>query len=164
MKSLQKGFTLIELMIVIAIIGILAAIAIPAYQNYVIRAQVTEGLSLANNYETAVAEFYQNNGTFPGGVSIAGSPTTIPMPGASFGKYVSAITVDPKGNVLINYGGAQASTKLGAASVLYINVGTNTNGDVSWVCGSSTPPGTLVMSGVGTTNIPAQYLPSSCHP
>jgi type IV pilus assembly protein PilA len=164
MKSLQKGFTLIELMIVIAIIGILAAIAIPAYQNYVIRAQVTEGLSLADTYETAVAEFYQNNGTFPTGTSVAGSATTIPMAFASTGKYVSAVTVDAKGNVKINYGGAQASTKLPLASVLYINVGTNTNGDVNWVCGTATPPGTLTMSGVGVTNISPQYLPSSCHP
>src|ERR1700681_2004660 len=93
MKSLQKGFTLIELMIVIAIIGILAAIAIPAYQNYTIRAQVTEGLSLADPFKTAVSEFYQNQGTFPLGVSANGSATTIPMPGNSVGKYVSAVTV-----------------------------------------------------------------------
>ena len=131
MKAIQKGFTLIELMIVIAIIGILAAIAIPAYQNYIIRSQVTEGLSLADNYETAVAEFYQNNGTFPAGVSVAGSSTTIPMPGASVGKYVSAITVDASGNIKVNYGGTQASSKLPTTSVLYLQVGTNTNGDVA---------------------------------
>ena len=65
-KSVQKGFTLIELMIVIAIIGILAAIAIPAYQDYTIRAQVSEGLSLADGAKTAVAEFYNNTGRFAG--------------------------------------------------------------------------------------------------
>jgi len=65
MKTLQKGFTLIELMIVIAIIGILAAIAIPAYQNYTIRAQVTEGLSLAAGWKTAISEYYAQQGAFP---------------------------------------------------------------------------------------------------
>ncbi len=65
MKTLQKGFTLIELMIVIAIIGILAAIAIPAYQDYTIRAQVTEGLNLAGALKAGIAEFYAQNGSWP---------------------------------------------------------------------------------------------------
>ena len=65
LKNIQKGFTLIELMIVIAIIGILAAIAIPAYQNYTIRSQVTEGLSLADGWKTSISEYYAQNGSFP---------------------------------------------------------------------------------------------------
>jgi type IV pilus assembly protein PilA len=165
MKSLQKGFTLIELMIVIAIIGILAAIAIPAYQNYTIRAQITEGLSLADNYKTAVAEFYQNLGAFPQGTSLTGSSTTIPMPGASQGKYVSAVTIDTKGNIEITYAGPQASAKLANGNVLYLNVGTDTNGDVAWVCGlqSTTPPAGVTLNGAATTTIAPQYLPASCH-
>src|SRR6185437_6555217 len=75
MKVIQKGFTLIELMIVIAIIGILAAIALPAYQDYTIRAQVTEGLSLAGGVETAEADYFAQYGVMPAaGVTIASGP------------------------------------------------------------------------------------------
>src|ERR1700743_1742152 len=73
MKSVQKGFTLIELMIVVAIIGILAAIAIPAYQDYTIRAQVSEANTMAAGLETAMVDFYNDKGTWP--VSMAGAPT-----------------------------------------------------------------------------------------
>ncbi len=72
MKTAQKGFTLIELMIVVAIIGILAAIAIPAYQDYTIRSQVTEGMNLASAVETGVAEYYANTGSWPGTLTAAG--------------------------------------------------------------------------------------------
>jgi type IV pilus assembly protein PilA len=163
MKSLQKGFTLIELMIVIAIIGILAAIAIPAYQNYTIRAQVTEGLSLADSFKTAIAEFYQNNGTWPAGTSPGGTATTIPMAGVASGKYVSGITVTAAGNIQIAYAGPQASTKI-KADVLFLQPGTDANGDVIWVCGTATVPPTVTLAAAAATTIPAQYLPSSCHP
>jgi type IV pilus assembly protein PilA len=96
MKAVQKGFTLIELMIVIAIIGILAAIAIPAYQNYTIRSQVTEGLSLADGWKTSISEFYAQNGSFPVGNSTGGSATTIVAAGNSQGKYVGSIQVTSK--------------------------------------------------------------------
>ena len=72
MKKVQQGFTLIELMIVVAIIGILAAVAIPAYQDYTVRAQVTEGLSLASAAKTAVSEFFATNGSLPASNAEAG--------------------------------------------------------------------------------------------
>src|ERR1700741_4763693 len=85
MKSLQKGFTLIELMIVVAIIGILAAIAIPAYQNYVIRARVSEGSSLADGLKTAVGEFYNQTSRVPPNNNSAG----LAAAGSIVGKYVA---------------------------------------------------------------------------
>ena len=97
MRKIQKGFTLIELMIVVAIIGILAAIAIPAYQDYVIRSQVSEGLTLASSVKTSVAEYFADRGDWPtdiGDLGITDAPS---------GKYVTGITVN-NGTIDIEYG------------------------------------------------------------
>ena len=114
MNIKQKGFTLIELMIVIAIIGILAAIAIPAYQNYTIRAQVTEGLSLADGWKTGIAEFYARNGTFPTGCSAAGNAAggLMVCAGATTGKYVSGVTIGAAAGVIKITYGLQANAKI----------------------------------------------------
>ena len=90
MTKLQKGFTLIELMIVVAIIGILAAIAIPAYQDYTIRAQVTEGMNLAAAAKAAVAETFLNRGTAPANRTVAGMSANATD---TVGKYVTGIAV-----------------------------------------------------------------------
>src|SRR5689334_9341478 len=97
MKAVQKGFTLIELMIVVAIIGILAAIAIPAYQDYTVRSKVTEGLSLAASAKTTVVEGFASGG-MAGLASAAGAWTFIPT------KYVNNITIDgTTGNIVVTY-------------------------------------------------------------
>jgi type IV pilus assembly protein PilA len=167
MKTIQKGFTLIELMIVIAIIGILAAIAIPAYQNYIIRSQVTEGLSLADSWKTAVGEFFANYGSFPSSWSSTGSSTTIAMQAQSSGKYVGSITVGASGQIIITYNGAAANAKLnsGSNNVLTLQPGLSNNNDVVWFCGLAiTGQSGLSVAPVATgTSIPAQYLPSTCH-
>jgi type IV pilus assembly protein PilA len=162
MKSLQKGFTLIELMIVIAIIGILAAIAIPAYQNYTIRSQVTEGLSLADGWKTAISEFYDQNGTFPTGASATGSAVDI-AESAVTGKYVSAITIAAPGQIQVAYNGVQANKKLNGL-FLSLSPGLDANNDIVWVCGTAASPALTVAAPATTTTIPNQYLPSACHP
>jgi type IV pilus assembly protein PilA len=163
MKAVQKGFTLIELMIVIAIIGILAAIAIPAYQNYTIRSQVTEGLSLADGWKTAISEFYAQDGSFPSGSSTSGSATQIVAAGASTGKYVGTIAVAAGGQIVITYTGSQVNAKL-SGEALDLNPGLDGNNDVVWICGKALVPTGVSSAPADATTVSAQYLPSSCHP
>jgi type IV pilus assembly protein PilA len=167
-KTVQKGFTLIELMIVIAIIGILAAIAIPAYQNYTIRSQVTEGLSLADGWKTSISEYFAQYGSFPDASAATPAPGTIAVSGASVGKYVSAIAVVPGGEIQVTYSGSQVNKAL-TGSILALTPGLDTNKDVVWVCGSAATPTNVTLGdgtnvgAAGTTTVKPAYLPTSCH-
>jgi type IV pilus assembly protein PilA len=155
--KMQKGFTLIELMIVVAIIGILAAIAIPAYQDYTIRAQVTEGLNLAGAVKAAIAEDYANEGAWPADLTDAGLDNATPPTG----KYVTGVTV-AAGLITITYGN-QANASI-AADTLTLIPGVNGNNDVVWLC--STAPavaGVVYAAGApGANELIPKYKPSAC--
>ncbi|EMT8957856.1 pilin, partial [Neisseria gonorrhoeae] len=129
MNTLQKGFTLIELMIVIAIVGILAAVALPAYQDYTARAQVSEAILLAEGQKSAVTEYYLNNGKWPadnGAAGVASSPTDIK------GKYVKEVKVaNGVVTATMNSTGVNKEIK-GKRLSLW---GRRENGSVKWFCG-----------------------------
>ena len=143
-RQLQQGFTLIELMIVVAIIGILAAVALPAYQDYTIRAQVTEGLNLASDLKASIGEVFADSGT---GAGIDSDSNGLPPETYKSGKYVTQILVD-EGTILITYGNDANRKILNAVLTLVPDV--NANFDVVWYCG-----------GDGTT-LEEKYLPASC--
>jgi type IV pilus assembly protein PilA len=154
-SKLQRGFTLIELMIVVAIIAILAAIAIPGYQNYIIRAQVTEGITLADGWKTPVGEYYAANGIWPTAANLTSNTNSI-------GKYESLVTVKTGGVIEITYGN-QANSQINTNKLDLVPY-TDATGDVLWQCGTSTAPsGTIATSAVNTTTVPARYLPATCH-
>jgi type IV pilus assembly protein PilA len=156
LKAIQKGFTLIELMIVVAIIGILAAIAIPAYQDYTVRSQVTEGMNLASAVETGAAEYFANVGSFPTSMSLAG------ISSSPSGKYVSSITIT-SGAIHVIYGNQVNSAV--ATQSLYITPYLSANNDIVWVCGNHTvPSGASIPTGVTNTTTPIldKYLPQTC--
>jgi type IV pilus assembly protein PilA len=166
MKKVQQGFTLIELMIVVAIIGILAAIAIPAYQDYTIRAQVSEGMNLAAAAKAAVAETYLNRGTAPANRTVAGMTQNA---ADTNGKYVASVNVT-NGTIQITYG-VDANTSI-QANTLGIQPYVTNDDSVVWLCGNASNAnfvaGTVAMPGSGAaataTTVPNQYLPAACRP
>ena len=165
--SRSSGFTLIELMIVVAIIGILAAIAIPAYQLYTVRAQVTEGINMGAHAKTRVQESFLNHGQAPADRAAAGLSGT---PTDTSGKYVRSVNV--ANGVLVVTFGNDANASIATLTVTMTPYETAGLG-VVWRCGfANVPAGSQLMgtSGGGNTaayiapTVPAQYLPSSCRP
>lgn len=145
MKAIQKGFTLIELMIVIAIVGILAAVALPAYQDYTARAQMSEALTLAEGQKSAVVEYYSDNGTFPNSNTSAGIAASNEIKG----KYVASVKVEGNASVAsitatMNSSNVNKDIK-GKALVL---VGKQNAGSFSWECKKG--------------SVGEKFLPSTC--
>lgn len=135
----QEGFTLIELMIVVAIIAVLAAIALPAYQDYMARAQVAEGIGLSTGAKLAIATYYGDRGQFPADNAAAG----MAPPMSISGKYVRSVTVNSTGSILVAFT-STANAKL-HDQVLTLQANDN-DGSLSWNCGGLAP----------------KYLPASC--
>jgi type IV pilus assembly protein PilA len=148
MKNMQKGFTLIELMIVVAIIAILAAIAIPAYQDYLVRSQVSEGMSLADGAKTAVAEFYANKGHYPTANVSAG----LAAAGSIKGTYVSQVDA-ASGQIVASYGNAASNDKIKTEVLVFSPY--DQGGSISWNCKPTA-------SGSKKTTVAAKYLPAAC--
>lgn len=140
----QKGFTLIELMITVTIVGVLAALAVPAYQDYAIRAQVAEGIALASGGKVVVAEYFSNRGEFPADNDAAGYDGAV-------GKYVTGVEItgtdDTGVTIDATFGGSEVNTKLSGGTVGIIGTPDADSGVIVWSCSGS---------------IDQKYLPSSC--
>lgn len=152
LKKFQTGFTLIELMIVVAIIGILAAVAIPSYQDYTARAQVTEAVSMASAFKTTMAEYYADNGGWPGTLTAVGTTTS--------GKYVQGMSIATGAN-------SPDATLVISATMRSSGVNTNVRNSVfaletvdggkRWRCGNE-----VANTGGLANTVDSKFLPGAC--
>ena len=161
MKTMQKGFTLIELMIVVAIIGILAAIAIPAYQDYITRSQVSEAVTLGGGLKAPLAEYGADKNAWPTLVDPTGTPAAGEMNATIEGKYAEVTTLDSADIGVYPAGVVTVQMKTGKASGETLSF-TTADGGSTWACGATTSgPST---GAAADTSIDVKYLPNACKP
>lgn len=156
------GYTLIEILIAVAVLGVLVALVVPAYQVYTVRAQVAEGLQLGGQVQAAVVDYYSQNGTWPWGISNADSSSNLNFTSEPTGVYLMRIDVGP-GNVRLRYGNRAHADIYG--TILSLNAAVTPAGDIVWLCGLATGlPAGATLVGTGETTVPVQYLPTNCRP
>lgn len=143
----EQGFTLIELMIVIAIIGILAAIAIPAYQDYSIRTKVAEGLALAGAAKLAVSETYDSTGSYPM-TDPANASYGLPAADQFSGSYVSSMSAAASTGVITIAYKTISTGKVDSGDTILLSPDSSVTGSLQWGCSSNA--------------VPAKYLPANC--
>ena len=154
----RNGFTLIELMIVVAIIGILASIAIPAYQDYTIRAQVTESFSITNELKLSIRDFYKVSGRFPADNAEAGVPNVEHL----IGNFVTGVKV-VDGAMHVEFGNYVNGNLMGETiTIRPLYVTDSPTSPISWVCGYREPPNGMSASGEDRTTLDTKHMPAAC--